>query len=214
GLEKRTRVLNNKEKKIVAYHEIGHAFAALSLPGSDKVRKVSIIPRGIGALGYTLQSPLEDRYLMTNEELENKIIILLGGRASEKVFFGKFSTGSSDDIAKATQIARGIALKYGMIEELGHVSYEDPTEKFLDTGAYFSGHKNYSEKVAENIDRTIKELIDVAFEKATNIIINNRVAIEMAAKDLLIKETLSEDDLKKYLVSGLRSQASRPELNV
>lgn len=200
GLEKKSRVLNEKEKRIVAYHEVGHAFCAISLPGSDKVRKVSIIPRGIGALGYTLQSPLEDRYLMTNEELENKIIVLLGGRAAEKVFFGKFSTGSSDDIAKVTQIARGIALKYGMVEELGHISYEDPTEKYLETSAYFNGHKNYSEKVAENIDRKIKEFVDAAFEKAINIISENKVAIEMAAKELLQKETLSEEDLKKYFL--------------
>jgi cell division protease FtsH len=202
GLEKKSRVLNEKEKKIVAYHEIGHAFVAISLPGSDKVRKVSIIPRGIGALGYTLQSPLEDRYLMTKEELENKIIILLGGRAAEKVFFGDFSTGSSDDIAKSTQIARGIALKYGMLEELGHISYEDPTEKYLGTNEYFDSHKNYSEKVAENIDKKIKELTDAAFVKAFNIVKNNQMVIDMAAKELLQKETLSEEDLKKYFKLG------------
>ncbi|MDO9181427.1 MAG: ATP-dependent zinc metalloprotease FtsH, partial [Bacteriovorax sp.] len=198
GLEKKSRFLNEKEKRIVAYHEMGHAFVAISLPGSDKVRKVSIIPRGIGALGYTLQSPLEDRYLMTKEELVNKIIILLGGRAAEKVFFGNFSTGSSDDIAKVTQIARGIALKYGMVEELGHISYEDPTEKYLETSVYFSGHKNYSEKVAESIDKKIKELVDNAFNRATSIILSNQINIDLAAKELLIKETLSEEDLKKY----------------
>ncbi|MBC7539937.1 MAG: ATP-dependent zinc metalloprotease FtsH [Bacteriovorax sp.] len=212
GLEKKSRVLNEKEKKIVAYHEVGHAFVAISLPGSDKVRKVSIISRGIGALGYTLQSPLEDRYLMTNEELENKIIILLGGRAAEKVFFGNFSTGSSDDIAKVTQIARGIALKYGMVEELGHISYEDPSEKYLETSAYFGGHKNYSEKVAENIDKKIKEMVDVAFEKAFNIIKNNKATIERAANELLQKETLSEDDLKKYFNSSIIPKP-KPELN-
>jgi cell division protease FtsH len=201
GLEKKSRVLNEKEKRIVAFHEIGHAFVAMALPGSDKVRKVSIIPRGIGALGYTLQSPLEDRYLMTNEELENKIIILLGGRAAEKVFFGNFSTGSSDDIAKATQIARGIALKYGMVEELGHISYEDPGEKYLENSGYFSGHKNYSEKVAEKIDMKIKELVDEAFNKALQIIKNNREGIDLAAKELLVKEILSEDDLRKYFTS-------------
>jgi cell division protease FtsH len=213
GLEKKSRVLNEKEKKIVAYHEVGHAFVAISLPGSDKVRKVSIISRGIGALGYTLQSPLEDRYLMTKEELENKIIILLGGRASEKVFFGNFSTGSSDDIAKVTQIAKGIALKYGMVEELGHISYEDPSEKYLDTSAYFGSHKNYSEKVAENIDKKIKELVDVAFEKAINIIKNNKAMIELAAKELLQKETLSEDDLKKYFNSSI-VPIPKSELNI
>ncbi|MDD4974723.1 MAG: ATP-dependent zinc metalloprotease FtsH [Bacteriovorax sp.] len=213
GLEKKSRVLNEKEKKIVAYHEIGHAFVAISLPGSDKVRKVSIIPRGIGALGYTLQSPLEDRYLMTKEELENKIIILLGGRAAEKIFFGNFSTGSSDDIAKVTQVARGIALKYGMVEGLGHISYEDPTEKFLGTSDYFDGHKNYSEKVAEQIDKKIKELVDVAFEKAITIVRNNQVIIDMAAKELLQKETLSEEDLKKYFKLNIL-YLPKPELTI
>lgn len=198
GLEKKSRVLNDKEKKIVAFHELGHAFVALSLPGSDKVRKVSIIPRGIGALGYTLQSPLEDRYLMSYEELENKIIILLGGRASEKVFFGNYSTGSSDDIAKATQVARNVALKYGMIPELGHISYEDPSERYLEVPSYFEGHKNYSEKVAEKIDIKIKELIDSAFEKAVAIVKNYQISIDMASKELLAKETLGEEDLKKY----------------
>ena len=214
GLEKKSRVINEKERKIVAYHEVGHAIVAISLPGSDKVRKVSIIPRGIGALGYTLQSPLEDRYLMTNEELENKIIILLAGRAAEKVFFGKFSTGSSDDIAKATQIARSIALKYGMIEELGHISYEDPTEKYLESPAYFGTYKNYSEKVAETIDRKIKELTDTAFDKAITIIKNNFATIELAVKELLQKETLSEDDLKKYLKLNNSSQQPIKELVV
>lgn len=213
GLEKKSRVLNDKEKKIVAFHELGHAFVAISLPGSDKVRKVSIIPHGIGSLGYTLQSPLEDRYLMSYEELENKIIILLGGRASEKVFFGHFSTGSSDDIAKVTQIARGIALKYGMIEELGHISYEDPTEKYLETAGIYDGHKNYSEKVAEKIDIRVKELVDAAFLRAIEIILKYQVAIEMAAKELLQKETLSEDDLKKYFKLNIQTE-TKGELTV
>lgn len=199
GLEKKSRVLNDKEKKIVAYHEVGHAFVSMALPGSDKVRKVSIISRGIGALGYTLQSPLEDRYLMTKEELENKIVILLGGRAAEKVFFNNFSTGSSDDIAKVAQIARGIALKYGMIEELGHIPYEDGGDKFLESPYAFEGHKNFSEKVAESIDKTIKTLVDVAFDKAVLIIRKNQTIIDLAAKELLNKEILLEEDLKKYV---------------
>lgn len=213
GLEKKSRVLNEKEKRIVAYHELGHAVCAMALPGTDKVRKVSIISRGIGALGYTLQSPLEDRYLMTPEELENKIIVLLGGRASEKVFFGSFSTGSSDDIAKVTQIARGIALKYGMVEELGHISYEDPSEKFLESSYNFTGHKNYSEKVAESIDVKIKQFVDRAFLKATNIIEESRAMIDLAAKELLQKETLSEEDLKRFFIFQKKVLA-KPELTV
>jgi cell division protease FtsH len=203
GLEKKSRVLNKHEKQIVAFHELGHAFVAISLPGSDKVRKVSIIPRGMGALGYTLQSPLEDRYLMTNEELHNKMAILLGGRAAEKIFFGNFSTGSSDDIARVTQIARGIALKYGMVEELGHTTFENPGDKYLESAGIFGGQKNYSEKVAEKIDQTIKEMVDASFEKALQIVRKYKSAIELASQELLIKESLNEEELKKYFTTSL-----------
>src|SRR5262249_1098396 len=121
GLEKRNRLLNPQERKIVAYHETGHALVALSLPGTDKVHKVSIIPRGIGSLGYTIQRPTEDRYLMTREELENRMAVLLGGRAAETVVFGRVSTGASDDMAKVTDIARSMVTRFGMVEKLGPI---------------------------------------------------------------------------------------------
>ncbi|MFN6961040.1 MAG: ATP-dependent zinc metalloprotease FtsH, partial [Rhodocyclaceae bacterium] len=124
GLEKKSRVLNEQERRTVAYHEMGHALVALALPGTDPVHKVSIVPRGIGALGYTIQRPTEDRYLMTREELENKIAVLLGGRAAEKLVFGRLSTGAADDLAKATDIARDMITRYGMDEELGFIAYE------------------------------------------------------------------------------------------
>src|SRR5512139_1242919 len=120
GLEKKNRILNSREKTIVAYHEMGHALVAAAIPGSDPVHKISIIPRGIGALGYTMQRPTEDRYLMTREELENRMTILLGGRAAEKITFNHLSTGAADDISKATDIARGMAMRYGMEAGLGH----------------------------------------------------------------------------------------------
>ena len=124
GLEKRNRLLNPKEREIVAYHELGHAMVATSLPGTDPVHKISIIPRGVGALGYTVQRPIEDRFLMTREELDNKMAVLLGGRAAEWVVFKHLSTGAADDLAKATDIARAMVTRYGMSEELGHVALE------------------------------------------------------------------------------------------
>jgi cell division protease FtsH len=199
GLEKKSRVLNEKERKIVACHEVGHAFVACMIPGSDKVHKVSIIPRSIGSLGYTINRPTEDRYLMTKTELENKMAILLGGRASEKFFFNDITTGSVDDITKATDIARSIIMRYGMAEELDHVSFEIPPEKYLGNGNYFGRQRDYSEKIAEAIDDNIKIIINKAFLKATLIIENNKDNIDKATKELLLKETLNEDDLKKYI---------------
>src|SRR5690606_8626421 len=131
GLEKRNRLLNPKEREVVAYHEMGHALVAMSLPGVDAVHKVSIIPRGVGALGYTIQRPTEDRFLMTREELENKMAVLLGGRAAEVVVFGHLSTGAADDLVKVTDIARAMVTRFGMVESLGNVSYEQDRQSFL-----------------------------------------------------------------------------------
>src|SRR5687767_15825812 len=131
GLEKRNRLLNPKEREIVAYHEMGHALVALALPGADPVHKVSIIPRGVGALGYTIQRPTEDRFLMTKEELENKMAVLLGGRAAEEVVFGHLSTGAADDLVKVTDIARSMVMRYGMSEKLGNVALDRDTRSFL-----------------------------------------------------------------------------------
>ena len=134
GLEKKNRVLNPREREIVAHHEMGHALVAMALPGVDPVHKVSIIPRGIGALGYTIQRPTEDRFLMTREELETKIAVLLGGRAAEKIIYDHVSTGAADDLVKATDIARAMVARYGMDEDLGHVSYDTDRPGFLGTG--------------------------------------------------------------------------------
>ena len=132
GLEKKNRILNPKERRTVAHHEMGHALVALSLPGSDTVHKVSIIPRGIGALGYTIQRPTEDRYLMSREELENRMAVLLGGRAAETIVFGELSTGAADDLQKVTDIARAMVTRYGMVEKLGQVTFEDQPQSFLE----------------------------------------------------------------------------------
>src|SRR3546814_435266 len=131
GLEKKNRLLNPKEREVVAYHEMGHALVAMSLPGTDPVHKVSIIPRGVGALGYTIQRPTEDRFLMTREELENKMAVLLGGRAAEIVVYDHLSTGAADDLAKVSNIARSMVTRYGMVEKLGHVSYDSEQKSFM-----------------------------------------------------------------------------------
>ena len=148
GLEKRNRLLNPKEREIVAYHEMGHALVAMALPGVDPVHKVSIIPRGIGALGYTIQRPTEDRFLMTLEELENKMAVLLGGRAAEKIVFGHLSTGAADDLAKVTDIARAIVTRYGMSERLGHIALEKDRRSFLATDQPYYGpqERTYSDE--------------------------------------------------------------------
>ncbi|MFM9885767.1 MAG: ATP-dependent zinc metalloprotease FtsH, partial [Burkholderiales bacterium] len=146
GLEKKNRLLIPKEREIVAFHEMGHALTALALPGTDTVHKVSIIPRGVGALGYTIQRPTEDRYLMTERELGNKIVVLLGGRAAERLVFNELSTGAADDLAKATDIARNMVARYGMDEELGSVSYDADRATFLgqtETTTYLE--RRYSE---------------------------------------------------------------------
>ncbi|TMG81079.1 MAG: ATP-dependent zinc metalloprotease FtsH, partial [Betaproteobacteria bacterium] len=148
GLEKKNRVLNPNERRIVAHHEMGHALVAMALPGTDPVHKVSIIPRGVGALGYTIQRPTEDRFLMTREELENKMAVLLGGRAAEDVIFGHLSTGAADDLAKVTDIARSMVMRYGMA--LGHVAYEEERAPFLG-GPLPQGHREFSEETAREI---------------------------------------------------------------
>ncbi len=205
GLEKKSRILNPKERKVVAFHETGHALVALALPGVDVVHKVSIIPRGVGALGYNIQRPTEDRYLMTRPELENKMAGLLGGRAAEVLVFAELSTGAADDLAKATDIARGMVMRYGMDETLGQATYEQRQPLFLDGGqsAPMPGEtRSYSEKTASDIDAAVKTLLDAAFDKATAILGANRKLLDTTAGKLLEKETLTADELPKVEAWG------------
>ncbi|MEW5756307.1 MAG: ATP-dependent zinc metalloprotease FtsH [Pseudomonadota bacterium] len=195
GLEKKNRLLNPREREVVAYHEMGHALVALSLPGADPVHKVSIIPRGIGALGYTIQRPTEDRYLMTREELENKMAVLLGGRAAEHVVFGHLSTGAADDLAKVTDIARSMGMRYGMHEPLGHVTYEAARPAFLQVPSLVPGQREFSEETAQAIDRAVREITQAAFDKAVGIIRPQRERLEQGVRLLLQKETLGEGEL-------------------
>jgi cell division protease FtsH len=208
GLEKRNRVLNKHERDVVAHHEMGHALVALSLPGVDPVHKVSIIPRGIGALGYTIQRPTEDRFLMTREELENKMAVLFGGRAAEHIVFGKLSTGAADDLAKITDIARNMVMRYGMDERLGHVAYETERPSYLGepAAAMMPPHaRRYSEETAGAIDEEVRRIVGASFERAVGLLQRQRPVLEEGARMLLERETLVEDDLR-----ALKARMAQP----
>jgi len=196
GLEKKNRLLNPREREVVAYHEMGHALVALMCKQCDPVHKVSIIPRGVGALGYTMQRPIEDRFLMTSEELQEKMAVLLGGRAAEKLVFNHLSTGAADDLAKVTDIARSMVTRYGMVPELGPVSYESESSAFLGEGATPFRNRNYSDDTAREIDTAVRTVVQSAFDKALTILREERSALEVGAKQLLEKETLGEAELK------------------
>jgi cell division protease FtsH len=204
GLEKKNRVLNPREREVVAFHEMGHALVALSLPGTDPVHKVSIIPRGIGALGYTIQRPTEDRFLMTREELEHKIMVLLGGRAAEKLVFGHLSTGAADDLAKVTDIARDMVMRYGMEESLGYVAYEAPQPRFLELQGLQPGGAPVSPDTQQRIDEAVRGIVMGAFERTTAILSEHRDLLERCARELLARETLDEHALAA-LTAGLRT---------
>ena len=196
GLEKKSLVMNPHERQVIAYHETGHALVALSLPGTDPVHKISIIPRGIGALGYTLQRPTEDRYLMTKQELADKMAVLMGGRAAERLVFDQVSTGAADDLSKATDIARNMVMRYGMDETLGPVTYMPDRPLFLgQTPIMENVGREYSEPTAREIDTAVRALVDAAFDTATAILGDHRAALEETAAKLLEKETLTEDEL-------------------
>jgi len=196
GLEKKNRLLNPYERRVVAYHETGHALVRLALPGVETVHKVSIIPRGIGVLGYNIQRPIEDRYLMTEDELVNKMAVLMGGRAAELLVFDKLSTGAADDLGQATNIARTMVTRYGMNQILGQVAYEDEPQPFLpQISGYPPALKRYSEQTAWQIDEAVREAINEAFNKATAVLKHNRDLLDETAVSLLEKETLLAKDL-------------------
>ena len=197
GLEKRNRLLNPLERRVVAYHELGHAMVALALPGTDTVHKVSIIPHGVGALGYTIQRPTEERYLMTRAELEYKMAGLLGGRASETIVFAEVSTGAADDLARATDIARAMVLRYGMSEALGNVAYDRDRSPFLQPNFPVPQERVYSEGTAEAIDRAVRALVDHAFALAAEVLQRNRALLDRTAVALLETETLSEPEIEQ-----------------
>lgn len=205
GPEKRNRLLNVQERKTVAAHEMGHAIVAMALPGSDPVLKISIIPRGIGALGYTIQRPIEDRYLMTKPELESKMAVLLGGRAAELLSFGVVSTGASDDLQKATDIARAMVVRYGMDAGVGQAVFAAEQSPFLGQQSIVMERMNVSEETASKIDRAIREFVEAAFAQASAVLKIRKRILDEGAAQLLEKETLNEadlDDLRKQATVG------------
>ncbi|MBD2612525.1 ATP-dependent metallopeptidase FtsH/Yme1/Tma family protein [Nostoc punctiforme FACHB-252] len=203
GLEKRSRVLNETEKKTVAYHEVGHAIIGTLMPGAGKVEKISVVPRGVGALGYTIQMPEEDRFLMLEDEIRGRIATLLGGRSAEEIVFGKVSTGAADDIQKATELAERAITLYGMSDKLGPVAFEKIQQQFLES--YTNPRRAISPKVAEEIDREVKQTLDNAHHIALTILQYNRELLERTAQQLLQKEILEGLELREYI-----SQAKVP----
>ena len=205
GLEKRNRVLSPREREIVAWHEMGHALVAASQPGADPVHKISIIPRGVGALGYTMQRPAEDRFLMTREDLEARLAVFLGGRAAELERFGHLSTGAADDLARATRLARDMVTRYAMVPALGSVAHEAPEGPgFLGTGL---ARREYSEQTAREIDEAVRGIVDGALRRASSVLSVHRAVLEEGASLLLARETLSEAELEP-LFARMRTASS------
>ena len=206
GLEKKSRVLQDDEKKIVAYHEVGHAIVGHLMPGGSKVAKISIVPRGMSALGYTLQLPTEERFLNSKEELQGQIATLLGGRSAEEIIFGKITTGASNDLQRATDLAEQMVGTYGMSDILGPLAYDKQGG-----GQFLGGNNNprreLSDATAQAIDKEVRSLVDDAHEKALNILRNNLSLLEDISQKILEKEVIEGDDLKEML-----SNSVMPEL--
>ncbi len=200
GLEKKSRILIPRERRIVAYHEMGHALVALAIPGSDPVQKVSIIPRGIGALGYTLQRPTDDRFLMGRQELEDKMTVLMGGRAAEMLLGEDVSTGASDDLAKATDIARGMVLRFGMDEKLGPVAWDTEQGQFLSQPGSFWQQRRFSDETAHEIDVAVRMRLEGALGAGGGDPAANRAELDEGAASLLAHETLEAEELPKVVV--------------
>ncbi|MBC7971880.1 MAG: ATP-dependent metallopeptidase FtsH/Yme1/Tma family protein [Verrucomicrobia bacterium] len=199
GLEKKSRVLNEKEKKIVAYHEVGHAVVGSLMTGSGKVEKISIVPRGMAALGYTLQLPTEDRFLMDEAELRGQIATLLGGRSAEEVVFGSITTGASNDLQRATDLAERMVTTYGMSKVLGPLAYQQGQQaQFLGDGAP-NPRRVMSEETAQAIDREVKDIVETAHQHALNIIKTNQDLLETIATKLLETEVIEGEKLHSLL---------------
>jgi cell division protease FtsH len=203
GLEKKSRILIPRERRVVAYHEMGHALVALAIPGSDPVQKVSIIPRGIGALGYTLQRPTDDRFLMGKQELEDKMSVLMGGRAAEILLGEDVSTGAADDLAKATDIARGMVLRFGMDETLGPVAWDTEQGQFLQQPGVFWRPRQFSDETAHEIDVAVRARMEGALARAVGILTVNRAELDEGAASLLAHETLTAEELPKVKQVGV-----------
>src|SRR5207248_5388738 len=204
-LQMKTRRMSEKEKEIVAYHESGHALVSSLCAHSEPVHKISIIPRGLAALGYTLQLPLEDRYLMSREELLDKMAGLMGGRAAEEIVVGSVSTGASNDFKQATEIARLMVTEYGMSEALGPISYaERGRSPFLRANDGMAGltDKAYSERTQRRIDEEVSRLMEEAMQRARELIVRHREALSRVAARLLQTEVIEGDELRRILTES------------
>ncbi|WFE89071.1 ATP-dependent zinc metalloprotease FtsH [Roseibium porphyridii] len=204
GLEKRSRILSDKERNTVAFHEMGHALVAANLEGCDPVHKISIIPRGVGALGYTMQRPTEDRFLLSSQDLEHRMAVLMGGRAAEEIVFGEISTGASDDLQKVTEIARDMVMRYGMEGDLGNRVYSAQRQNFL--GQPAGDVVEVSNETQREIDLAIKTRVETAFARAKELLTSHRTELDEGANLLLTKETLTDQDFP-----AIRPLAERQE---
>ncbi|MFO7956341.1 MAG: cell division protein FtsH, partial [Candidatus Brocadiia bacterium] len=197
-LEKRNRLMNDEEKNIVAHHEVGHALVACLVPGADPVRKVSMIPRGAAALGYTMQMPTEDRYVLRRNELMDRMAVMLGGRSAEEVVFGEISTGAQNDLQKATELAREMVIEFGMCEELGPLSYSRRSNSQGGPSEFFGGSR-WSERTARKIDDAVRQIIDDAHTKALELLRGHKDALMAVAVALKEQEVIEQDQLAEML---------------
>jgi cell division protease FtsH len=207
GLERKSRIISEQEKEIVSYHEMGHALVALQLPYADPVQKVTIVPRGVAALGMTLQLPLQDKYLFLKEELEDRIAVSLGGRASEELRFGRITTGAHNDLITATQLARRMVREFGMSEKLGLIAFGDDRNAVSGRLSFGGSKKEYSEETARLIDEEIRAIIDSNHTRAVKVLEDNKEILEILAKELMEKETISGAELKQRFESLKREAA-------
>ncbi|MGL5135583.1 MAG: cell division protein FtsH, partial [Planktothrix sp.] len=208
GLEKKSRVLNEKEKKIVAYHEVGHAIVGSVVSGQNKVAKISIVPRGMAALGYTLQLPTEDRFLLSEEEIKAEIATLLGGRSAEEVVFGSITTGATNDLQRATDLAERMVTSYGMSKVLGPLAYEKGQQNnFLGDNMMMNPRRYVSDETAKAIDDEVKQLVENAHEIALDILNQNKELMEQIAKQILETEVIEGDNLQ-HLLNQVKYQAN------
>ncbi|HET9019128.1 MAG TPA: ATP-dependent zinc metalloprotease FtsH, partial [Acetobacteraceae bacterium] len=212
GLARRSRVLGPREREMVAYHEMGHALVAMTLPGTDPVHKVSIIPRGVGALGYTIQRPSEDRYLVTRSELENRMAVLLGGRAAELLVFETVTTGAADDLQKATDMARAMVARFGMVDSFGPAVFEPQRQALLDGPGQMPEpwRRDQSEATMQVIDNLVRDMVRHALGRATDILRERRDALERTARALLERETLGAEELRAMVGERARLTSEAP----
>ncbi len=211
GLEKKNRLINDKERTIVAYHEAGHAIVAERVPTADPVHKISIIPRGVAALGYTQQLPTEDRYLLTKTELMDRIAVLLGGRVAEEIVFNEISTGAGNDLERVSELARSMVVEYGMSREVGPLNLSGPRRATFLGGGEAEGPRTYSEDTARLIDREIHGIVDGTYERVRGILTADREVLEVLARRLLEKEVVDEAELREIMGLPPRTREPSPD---